>query len=76
MGALPLFDIYALLASNVGITNIQRGVTLIASVLRSATAVKTKVSSQIEIFAIVNGQATISLDIFDKIGQGQGKFRS
>ena len=39
----------------------QGGVTLTASVLRSATAVKTKVNNQIEIFAIVNGQATISL---------------
>ena len=40
---------------------LQGGVTLITSVLRSATAVKTKVNGQIEIFAIVNGQATISL---------------
>ena len=39
----------------------QGGVTLIASVLRSATTVKTKVNGQIKIFAIVNGQATISL---------------
>ena len=39
----------------------QGSVTLIASVLRSATAVKTKVNGQIEIFAVVNGQATISL---------------
>ena len=38
----------------------QGGVTLIAAVLRSATAVKTKVNGQIEIFAVVNGQATIS----------------
>ena len=36
-------------------------VTLIASVLRSATTVKTKVNGQIEIFAIVNGQVAIFL---------------
>ena len=40
---------------------IQGGVTLIASVLPSVTAVKTKVNSQFEIFTIDNGQATISL---------------
>ena len=40
---------------------LQGGVTLTASVLRSVTAVKTKVNGQIKIFAIVNGQATISL---------------
>ena len=39
----------------------QGGVTLTASVLRSATAVKTKVNGQIKILAIVNGRATISL---------------
>ena len=39
----------------------QGGVTLIASVLRSATAVKMKINGQLEIFAIVNGQITISL---------------
>ena len=39
---------------------LQGGVILIASVLPSATAVKTKVNGQLEIFAIVNGQATIS----------------
>ena len=39
----------------------QGGVTLTASVLRSATAVKTKVNGEIEIFATVNSQATISL---------------
>ena len=41
----------------------QGGVTLTASVLRSATAVKTKVNGQIEIFAIANGQATIKLSL-------------
>ena len=57
--------------------HLQGGVTLIASVLWSATVVKTKVNGQIEIFALVNGQATISLfDIFHKIGQGQGKCQS
>ena len=39
----------------------QGSVTPIASVLQSATAVKTKVSGQLKIFAIVNGQATKSL---------------
>ena len=53
----------------------QGGVTVIASELRSATAVKTKVNSQLEIFAIVNGQATTFFDICGKIGQGQGKFQ-
>ena len=43
------------------IVQVQGGVTLTASVLRSATAVKTKVNGQIEIFVKVNGQATISL---------------
>ena len=38
-----------------------RGVTLTASVLPSATTVKMKVNGQLEIFAIVNGQATIFL---------------
>ena len=42
-------------------STIEGGVTLIASVLPSVTAVKTKVNSQFEIFAIDNGQATISL---------------
>ena len=41
--------------------HIQGGVTLTASVLRSATAVKTKVNGQIKIFAIIKGQATIAL---------------
>ena len=41
--------------------HIQRGVTLVASVLQSVTAVKLKVNGQIEIFAVLNGQATISL---------------
>ena len=40
---------------------IQGGVTLIASVLPTVTAVKTKVNSQFEIFAIDKSQATISL---------------
>ena len=40
---------------------IQGGVTLIASVLPSVTAVKTKANSQFEIFTIDNGQTTISL---------------
>ena len=41
--------------------SIQAGVTLIASVLPSVTAVKTIVNNQFEIFALDNGQATISL---------------
>ena len=53
-----------------------RGVTLTVSVLPSATAVKTKINGQLEIFAIVNGQATIiiSFKACGKIGQDQGKF--
>ena len=39
----------------------QGGVTPVASVLPSATAVKIKVNGQLEIFFIVNSQATISL---------------
>ena len=39
----------------------QGGVAPIASVLQSATAVKIKVNGQLEIFFIVNSQATISL---------------
>ena len=38
----------------------QGGGTPIDAVLRAATAVKTKVSSQAEIFFMVNSQATIS----------------
>ena len=41
--------------------NNQGGVTPVASVLPSATAVKIKVNGQLEIFFIVNSQATISL---------------
>ena len=40
---------------------LQGGVILIASVLPSATTVKTKDNSQLEIFGIINGQATITL---------------
>ena len=48
--------------AGVSLTVVNQGdVTLTASALRSATAVKTKVNGQIEIFAQVNGQATISL---------------
>ena len=39
----------------------QGGVAPIASVLPSATAVKIKVNGQLEIFFIVNSQATVSL---------------
>ena len=39
----------------------QEGVAPIASVLPSATAVKIKVNGQLEIFFIVNSQATIPL---------------
>ena len=39
----------------------QGGGTLLQSVLRAATAVKIKVNGQLEIFSIVNSQATISL---------------
>ena len=49
---------------------LQGGVTLIASVLPSATAVNTKVNNQIEILAIVNSQTTIFL-----CGQSQWKFQ-
>ena len=42
-------------------TQEQGGVTPVASVLPSATAVKIKVNGQLEIFFIVNSQATISL---------------
>ena len=44
---------------------IQGGVTLTASVLQSATAVKTKVNGQVEIFAIAK-----LLYLFDIFGQG------
>ena len=44
-------------------------VTLIASVLPSVTAVKTKVNNQPEIFAIVNDY---TFDIFGEIGQNFG----
>ena len=40
---------------------LQGGVTLIASVLPSVTAVKTKVNGQIKVLAIINSQTTISL---------------
>ena len=40
---------------------IQRGGIPIYSVLRSSSSVKIKVNSQLKIFSIVNGQATISL---------------
>ena len=47
----------------------------VGSVLPSATMVKTKVNSQLKIFAIVHSQATIFLGYTcGKIGQGQGKF--
>ena len=39
----------------------QGGATPVASVLPSATAVKIKVNGQLEIFFIVNSQATTSL---------------
>ena len=39
----------------------QGGGTPLQSVLRAATMVKIKVNSQLEIFSIVNSQATISL---------------
>ena len=39
----------------------QGGVTLVPSAIRSATIVKAKVNGQLEIFAIVNSQATKSL---------------
>ena len=39
----------------------QGGGTPLQSVLRAATAVKIKVNGQLEIFSIVNSQATISL---------------
>ena len=41
--------------------HIRGGVTPVASVLPSATGVKIKVNGQLEIFFIVNSQATISL---------------
>ena len=53
---------------------IQGGVTLIASVLPSVTAVKTKVNSQFEILAIDNGQATISLICAVKLVKVKGNF--
>ena len=53
---------------------IQGGVTLIASVLPSVTAVKTKVNSQFEILAIDNGQATISLIFAVKLVKVKGNF--
>ena len=51
---------------------IQGDVTLITSVLRSATAVKMKVNGQIEIFTVVNGQATISLTFSIKLVKVKG----
>ena len=45
----------------IAIIVVQGGVTPVASVLPSATAVKIKVNGQLEIFFIVNSQATISL---------------
>ena len=53
---------------------IQWGVTLIKSVLRSVTSVKTKVNSQFEIFAIDNSQATISLIFAVKLVKVKGRF--
>ena len=43
------------------IVEVQGGGTPLQSVLRAATAVKIKVNSQLEIFSIVNSQATLSL---------------
>ena len=48
------------LASETNYVYYQGSVTFIASELRSATVVKMKVNGQLEIFAIVNGQAAIS----------------
>ena len=42
-------------------THMVRGVTLVASVLPSAIAIKVKINGQLEIFGKVNGQATIYL---------------
>ena len=52
----------------------QGGVAPIASVLPSATAVKIKVNGQLEIFFIVNSQAT-TLIYGGKVGQGQAKLQ-
>ena len=41
-------------------TYIQGGGTPIGTVLRAATAVKTKIKSQAEIFTIINSQATVT----------------
>ena len=41
----------------------QGGGTPLQSVLRAATAVKIKVNGQLEIFSVVNSQATISLTL-------------
>ena len=57
------------------ISHYTRGGTLIASVLPSAIAVKTKVNGQLKIFIIVNGPAYL-FDICGKVCQGQLKFLS
>ena len=51
----------------------QGGGTPIDAVLRAATAVKTKVNSQAEIFSIVNSQATISFWCINLYGQANFK---
>ena len=52
----------------------QGGGTPIHSVLRAATTVKMKVSSQFEIFSTVNSQATISLRCNKLYGQESSEF--
>ena len=53
----------------------QGGGTPLQSVLRAATAIKIKVNSQLEIFSIVNSQATSYIsDVHGQVSQCQVKF--